>query len=105
VIDTNGCEVSGVGVVPDARPAVRMPTGFDPQDGPYQPVSNCSISYELLIFDRWGQLLYSGVEGWNGLFKGESMTAGVYTYYLNYEYALESGLQTDQIRGSFTLIQ
>lgn len=105
IIDANGCEVSGVGIVPDARPAVRMPTGFDPQDGPYQPVSNCSISYELLIFDRWGQLLFSGVEGWNGLFKGESMPAGVYIYYLNYEYALESGLQTDQIRGSFTLIQ
>jgi gliding motility-associated-like protein len=43
----------------------------------------------LQIFDRWGELLYevkdvpssaAGTVGWDGLFKGKTMPAGVYVY-------------------------
>ncbi|TFV94107.1 PKD domain-containing protein [Algoriphagus kandeliae] len=104
ITDANGCKVSGAGRVSEARPSVRMPNGFLPSDGPYQPISNCSISYELFVFDRWGQMIFSGSEGWNGLFKGESMPTGVYTYLLRYQYSLDTGIQNDQLTGAFTLI-
>lgn len=104
VTDTNNCVVNGVGRVSEARPSVRMPSGFLPSEGPYQPISNCSISYELFVFDRWGQMIFSGSEGWNGLFKGESMPVGVYSYLLRYQYSLDSGIQNDQITGAFTLV-
>ncbi|MCS5489812.1 PKD domain-containing protein [Algoriphagus limi] len=104
VTDANGCEVSGAGRVSEAKPSVRMPSGFVPSEGPYQPISNCSISYELFVFDRWGQMIFSGSEGWNGLFKGEYMPTGVYTYLLRYQYSLDIGIQNDQITGAFTLV-
>ncbi|NVK48559.1 MAG: PKD domain-containing protein [Cyclobacteriaceae bacterium] len=104
VTDANNCVVNGVGRVSEARPSVRMPSGFLPSEGPYQPISNCSISYELFVFDRWGQMIFSGSEGWNGLFKGESMPVGVYSYLLRYQYSLDSGIQNDQITGAFTLV-
>lgn len=104
VTDANNCVVNDVGRVSEARPSVRMPSGFLPSEGPYQPISNCSISYELFVFDRWGQMIFSGSEGWNGLFKGESMPVGVYSYLLRYQYSLDSGIQNDQITGAFTLV-
>ncbi|WP_332914547.1 SprB repeat-containing protein [Algoriphagus boritolerans] len=70
VTDSNGCVLTGTAMVNQARPEVRMPTGFDPRDGAYQPVSNCSVSYQLTIWDRWGGMIYFGTEGWNGLIDG-----------------------------------
>ncbi|WP_297337821.1 PKD domain-containing protein [Algoriphagus sp.] len=105
VTDANGCQVTGVGRVTQTKPAVRMPTGFLIDRGPYQPISNCSISYRLSIFNRWGQLLFSGQEGWDGFFGGERAPLGVYSYLLDYEYALENGVGRAQLRGSFTLIE
>lgn len=105
VIDSNGCQVSGVGIVSQTKPSVRMPSGFNPQEGPYQPISNCSISYQLAVFNRWGQLIFSGQEGWSGNFEGKIASAGVYTFLLVYEYSLEQGVGREQLRGSFTLIE
>lgn len=105
VTDSNGCQISGKGTVSQTKPAVRMPTGFLTKDGPYQPISNCSISYQLSIFNRWGQLLFSGGEGWDGYFDGKKAPTGVYSYLVDFEYSLENGVGRDQLRGSFTLIE
>ncbi|MFC3414870.1 PKD domain-containing protein [Algoriphagus hitonicola] len=105
VTDANGCQISGIGIVSQTKPSVRMPTGFLTTEGPYQPISNCSISYRLSIFNRWGQLLFSGQEGWDGFFEGKKANAGVYSYLLDYEYTLENGIGREQIRGSFTMIE
>ncbi|HAH38837.1 MAG TPA: PKD domain containing protein, partial [Algoriphagus sp.] len=104
VTDSQGCQISGLGKVSESRPQVRMPTGFSPKDGPYQPISNCSISYKLMIFNRWGQLIFSGTEGWDGNHNANPMPPGAYSYYISYQYSLENGLNTDEKRGTFTLI-
>ena len=58
-----------------------------------------------MIYDRWGQLVHAGNEGWDGLFQGKEMPTGVYTYKLTYEYNTDEGIVLDDIMGSFTLIR
>lgn len=105
ITDANGCVVSGVGEVDSAVPQVRMPTGFNPEDGPYGPVFNCEISFDLMIWDRWGQLVHSGTEGWNGRINGNESLIGSYSYLLKYTYQLNGNLTASEIRGNFTLIR
>ncbi|MDF2159307.1 PKD domain-containing protein [Algoriphagus sp. CAU 1675] len=105
VTDSNGCEVSGAGKVSEAKPQVRMPSGFNPVEGPFVPVSNCSITFELFVFNRWGQLMYSGSSGWDGIFEGEFMPPGVYSYLLQYEFALDGEFEKEEVNGAFTLVR
>jgi len=36
--------------------------------------------YDLKIYNRWGQLLYEGIEGWDGKYNGEELPGGTYFY-------------------------
>ncbi len=103
--DSKGCVLTGVAVVNQARPEVRMPTGFDPEDGVFQPVSNCSISYQLSIYDRWGGIIYFGSEGWNGLIRGVEAPANSYSFLIRYSYILEGKEASSEKKGAFTLIR
>lgn len=105
--DASGCIGIGLGVVSEAAPEVRMPTGFDPRQSPgvYQGVSSCDTDFQLWIYNRWGQLIYSGIEGWDGTVNGQEASAGTYTYIARYEYQLAGVAQASEYRGGFTLIR
>lgn len=105
VMDANGCEVEEVGEIPKGTPQVRLPTGFIPEDGLYAPIVTCGISYELMVWNRWGQLMYSGSEGWDGLFDGNEAGIGVYTYFLDYTYEFEGEVNSKNLKGTFTLLR
>jgi len=105
ISDSNGCVLTGVAVVNQASPAVRLPTGYNPRDGVYQPVSNCSIAFEISIWDRWGSFIYFGTEGWNGLINGVEAPANSYSYLIRYTYQLEGKETTSEKRGTFALIR
>ncbi len=105
VTDANGCTVTGTGTVSQAVPQVRMPSGFDPEKGPLEPISNCTITYELMVWDRWGQLLYAGTEGWPGTYKNEIVPPGVYSYYLKFEYFEGNQQNFTDLKGTVTLIR
>jgi hypothetical protein len=105
ITDVNGCVLTGIAVVNQARPEVRMPTGFNPRDGAYQPVSNCSIAIQLTIWDRWGGLIFNGTEGWNGLISGVEAPSNSYSYLLRYTYQLEGKQTTSEKIGTFSLIR
>jgi PKD repeat protein len=105
VTDANGCSVMSMGKISESKPIVRMPTGFMPKDGLYAPVSNCYLDYEIKIFDRWGNLGYSGKEGWNGELKGREAPIGTYTYRLVYYFSINGVEQLEEIQGVFTLIR
>jgi len=105
VQDANGCEVTGIGTVSEAVPQVRMPTGFIPDQGLYSPISTCEITFNLMIYDRWGQLVYAGTEGWDGNYQGNDMPQGVYSFVLKYSYSTRAGLASDDSMGSFTLFK
>jgi len=105
VQDVNGCVVLGKGTVSEAVPQVRMPTGYVPSQGPYAPISSCPITYKLIIYDRWGQLIHSGTEGWDGGSQGREMPQGVYSFILSYEYTVADGIKSGKKMGAFTLIK
>lgn len=105
ITDSNGCVLTGIAIVNQARPEVRMPTGFNPLDGVYQPVSNCSITYQITIWDRWGGIIYLGSEGWNGLINRVEAPSNSYSYLIHYTYMLEGEETTSEKRGTFTLIR
>jgi hypothetical protein len=105
VQDVNGCVVLGKGTVSEAVPQVRMPTGYVPSQGPYAPISSCPITYKLIIYDRWGQLIHSGTEGWDGGSQGREIPQGVYSFILSYEYTVADGIKSGKKMGAFTLIK
>ncbi len=73
-----------------------IPNSFTPNgDGVndvFEPVGYGIVEFELAIFNRWGQLLFSKkgsfVEGnfvqWDGKFKGKTCEQGTYTYKFTY---------------------
>ncbi|PZV87559.1 CHU domain-containing protein [Algoriphagus aquaeductus] len=107
VTDSFGCVSIGKGTVSEAKPQFRMPTGFDSRQAPgiYQGVSNCDTEFQLSVYNRWGQLIYFGKEGWDGTISGELAPGGTYSYSVNYYYQLEGKSEVTNIRGSFILIR
>lgn len=105
VTDKIGCVSLGVGEVIEKSPVVRMPTGFYPKNGElYQGVSDCEIVFDLWIYNRWGQLIYSGASGWDGLVGGEAVPTGNYSYLMRHTFVLDGKVEVIEKRGTFTLI-
>ncbi|GHB44066.1 hypothetical protein GCM10008106_26270 [Mongoliitalea lutea] len=106
ITDAEGCVNVGNIMVTEATPAIRIPTGFDPSEGSFGPVSNCgNIHYVLSIFNKWGQLIFQGNGAWDGMFQGESTPIGTYAYRFDYEFQLNGQMERDSILGSFTKIR
>ncbi len=40
--------------------------------------------YQITIFNRWGDVLYEGVDGWDGKYKGEDVNTGTYYFTIKY---------------------
>ncbi|MBU1720175.1 MAG: gliding motility-associated C-terminal domain-containing protein, partial [Bacteroidetes bacterium] len=56
---------------------------------------------QLAIYNRWGQLLYEGTDGWDGTYKGDKLTPGTYFYILE----LKSAKNTiNKINGTVTVV-
>lgn len=76
-------------------PEVFVPNAFSPNgDGtndvflPFFSSLPVEADYELLIFDRWGALVFetnNPANGWDGIYRGELITNGVYVYTLRYQ--------------------
>lgn len=92
------------------NPLVFIPNTFtpnnDPINGVFRVVYNSDvISGELLIFDRWGEIIFSTQDldvGWDGTFRGIPVPTGVYGYILRYKY--NPGRSAD-MSGSVLLIR
>lgn len=105
VADANGCRQDAVGLMREGAPQLRMPTGYKPMDGLYMGVSNCEVTFKLFIYDKWGELIYQGNQGWDGTLKGEEVPIGTYSYMIEYVFSIDGSPQTKQQRGVFTLIR
>jgi gliding motility-associated-like protein len=110
--DSYGCEASdSVNVI--VEPFMQVPTAFSPNgDGLndyFFPVITGEnyVLQSFLIFNRWGQCVYeaylnSGLRGWDGKFKGQSLDIG--TYYYQIIINNPSGKQVSR-KGEVTLIR
>ena len=91
-----------------------VPNGFTPNnDGVndiFQIFSNCEIQdYQLLVFDRWGNRVFSSTDvnvGWDGTIAGQEATSGIYIWQMTYAVMNESG-QLNRIidGGDLTLVR
>ena len=71
---------------------VIIPNTFSPNNDKindsYFIKANCITEFELLIFNRWGNLVFKTndiLEKWNGTLEKENVPDGVYSYILNYK--------------------
>lgn len=60
------------------------------------------IVQEFKIYNRWGELVYSGTMGWDGTYKGKQQPVGTYVYYAVLQYP--DG-RKENVHGAFTLIR
>ncbi|RLD22239.1 MAG: hypothetical protein DRI69_01765 [Bacteroidetes bacterium] len=105
----NGC-VEEASIVYFIDPAgINFPNAFTPNgDGTndtFRPtITGNGILDELLVFNRWGQLVYQGSDliGWNGDFNGEIAPAEVYAYRAIFLFA---GGGKEEFKGDVTLIR
>ncbi len=107
--NSNGC-VEEASVVYNIDPAgINFPNAFTPNgDGTndtFRPtVTGVGVLDDLLVFNRWGQLVYQGsdLNGWNGDFDGEDAPAEVYVYRAIFEFPDGS---KEEFKGDVTLIR
>ena len=66
------------------EPQTFIPNSFTPNgDGlndKFLPTMMGIVSYDMKIFSRWGQLVYSGTAPWNGMIDGKPAEGEVYMY-------------------------
>jgi gliding motility-associated-like protein len=115
-LDERGCEATDkVTVVVQKIRTVDVPTGFTPNnDGTNDRLrvhgrEGTRVTM-FRVYDRWGELLFETGDfmvndenkGWDGTFRGEPMSAGVYIWYAEVEYI--DGM-TETLNGQTTLIR
>ena len=89
---------------------VYSPNAFTPNnDGlndTWLPLSGFIKTYNLKIFNRWGNIVFetSGTQdGWDGRYQGDKAPQGVYFYVITYRNYVDN--QTAYKRGTVTLIR
>jgi PKD repeat protein len=107
VTDAAGCVSFGTGIVVEEAPKIRMPNAFNPTEAPgkFTGVSNCVVNFSLIIYNRWGQLVYTGAEGWDGTLAGDIAPTGTYSYATTYSYLMEGNTVQVTFRGSVLLVR
>ncbi|MBN7815346.1 PKD domain-containing protein [Algoriphagus pacificus] len=102
VRDAAGCVGVGNIRLQEVAPRFRFPTGFNPEQGPFGPIADCGeVVYTLIIFNRWGQLIYSGNSPWDGNLNGKNSPTGTYTFRFDYEFSLNDESVLESQSGSF----
>ncbi|MBC8046354.1 MAG: gliding motility-associated C-terminal domain-containing protein [Fimbriimonadaceae bacterium] len=95
VSDLNGCAASDfITIFVEFIPEIFFPNAFSPNaDGFndfFQPWGYNVKNYNLVIYNRWGEMVYEtnnvGIlnnkeMGWDGIFNGEEAEIGSYTFY------------------------
>jgi len=95
-------------------PGFWLPNAFSPDNNGhndiFRPVTQRTTlePYQLLIFDRWGQLIFSSSnpeKGWDGTFEGKLCEAGNYSYLIQFRGDKEGSTETMTRRGFVSLIR
>lgn len=97
-------------IPPSTYPGFHLPNAFSPNADQNNDVlafyvGYDVVSFELEIFDRWGNLVFktqTAGDFWDGTYKGKLLNTGIYTYNLTYTLT-ETGTFTKT--GNITLIR
>lgn len=110
---SNGCTDTGYTKVNVRRPdqdTIYLPTAFRPtsndlQNQTYRAFGNRIAQFKIIIFNRIGEKVFESDDiqkGWDGNYKGEPSSVGVYTYHVEYR-MLDN--RRHSLSGSFTLLR
>ena len=96
--------------IEDCECSLYIPSAFTPNaDGKndlFRPHSNCILSGQIRLYNRWGSLVFSSnnlSQGWNGYYNGRLQPNDVYVYYVTYNF-LNRPTHYNR-KGSFVLIR
>lgn len=97
----------------DCAPLIHVPNAFTPNgDGMNEVflpvVSGAFDAYELLIFDRWGEAIFSSASpqgSWDGLVNGTPAQDGVYVWTIRYKAVTDEGVVQERLTGHVTLLR
>ncbi|MBK8955858.1 MAG: gliding motility-associated C-terminal domain-containing protein [Saprospiraceae bacterium] len=119
VIDAAGCEIQErITVVVRIIKDIWWPNVFSPNGDGINELWNLKGKRvtkikTLNIYDRWGELVYSGQDlldgnidnkvGWDGNLKGKKALPGVYVFYAEIQFYGSLGF--DKYKGEFTLLR
>ena len=113
VVDANQCEdsVTLLYIIREV-PTMYLPSAFIPEseiaeNKVFKPIGNSfsEENYEMLVFDRWGKLVFVSHHpdlGWDGRIKGSLASQGTYTYQIKYQ-DLEG--KPNSVHGSVLLLR
>lgn len=90
-----------------------IPNAFTPDDNGvndvFLPKGVEIVKYEMLIFNRWGEHLFTSnvlEVGWDGVYNGEKAKSDVYYYMIRFTGQGRPGSDKEQVRyGPFTLVR
>ncbi len=88
-------------------PNVFTPNG-DHINPLFKPEGLNILDFHIMIFNRWGQLLYEGFsfgEGWDGTFRGRECPEGVYFWISDYALYRNGVVVQEDAKGSVTLFR
>lgn len=103
--------VESVSNYTDFIPEIRfyVPNAFTPDQNNlneiFRPDGAFFYSYEMRIYNRWGQKIYDGntcLNGWDGRYQNEISPEGVYAYHIM---AVDMAGKSYQFSGSFHLLR
>ena len=108
VTDAGGCTTAGAIDIPeDCVNDVLFPSAFTPNGDGRNDVFYASfvriVTYEIRIFDRWGQLVFKSddiYQPWDGTRDGDLVRTGVYSYFASYSI---DGIDYKEKKGRVTL--
>jgi len=93
-------------------PKLFVPNAFSPNgDGlndEFLPFNENLISFNMQIYNRWGEMLYNSSNsnrGWNGLFQGKYCQQGVYMYVISYTIEEEGKMIKGVTKGTLNLLR
>ena len=79
-----GCGVGVDSVVVNQVTPLRLPNAFTPNgdsiNDRFQPIGTAIESYDLTVYNRWGEQVFQGNTAWDGRFEGEEAPCDVYVF-------------------------
>jgi len=113
ISDPWGCRTTDATLVITTCPGTLfVPNAFTPDgngfNDVFRPVGTHIQDLELLVFNRWGELIFQGFGGnaaWDGTYKGEICPDGVYPWRILYSVGDEGLTERKQAFGHVTLLR
>jgi len=108
------CPASAEVTIRECGAELWFPNAFSPNNDynndTFKPVILGTLkTFQILIYNRWGQLLYESNDaysGWDGIFKGSLCPAAQYVFIASYSMGTEPSDQKQRIqRGMVTLVR